>query len=660
LAILVPILLGYLYYAFSFRPLDSFQGIYMVPEDAVYIVETFKPIENWEQISRSEPWQFLKQNAYFAELTRNANEIDQVIQNNKKIFSFIGSRQILVSAHVHRPNDYDFLYIVDLQEVSRLAPLKSWMKKLTGEGYRLNFRNFQDQEILELTNVATKETLYMSFVKNLLLLSYTHTLVENSIRQMENPVIGRDLNFQEVYRNVSEKGMMKVYFQYRVFNKFLKVYTGEDDEAITALSKQLLFTAMSLDLDRANLISLEGYTNIAQDVPSYLLAMQKTGKGKLSIARIAPQRTGLYMSLGFNGFRNFYEKLEETYQKDPAFYKEYMDNMDQIERFLNINIQEHFFDWIDNEVAFIQTQPTGLGRENEFAMVLKAKSGKKAQENLDFISRQIRRKTPVKFKTFAYKGYNISFLSIKGFFRLMLGKLFSKLERPYYTIIDDFVIFSNHPQTLKSIIDDYTAGRTLEKHDNYRSFSRNFNTASNIFIYIQTPVYFNNLRGYVNAETWKDLQTNRKYFTNFSDMGFQLTSNGNTFETRLKVQFRDEDALKALNELLASAPTPDLFPLDSLLALTRVDAEEIFSIDDISPEDLNAKKYEEKHPNGELKLEVGLRDGLKQGPYREYDEAGNLLVKGRFKNDQRDGIWRFYDANGRETARKRYRDGKEL
>ncbi|MEQ9167460.1 MAG: hypothetical protein RLO12_14480 [Fulvivirga sp.] len=65
------------------------------------------------------------------------------------------------------------------------------------------------------------------------------------------------------------------------------------------------------------------------------------------------------------------------------------------------------------------------------------------------------------------------------------------------------------------------------------------------------------------------------------------------------------------------------------------------------PEDLNDKKLTESFPNGQLKFEVPLKDGLKHGRYEEYDSLGNLIIKGRYKNDQKSGTWKFYDSEGK-------------
>ena len=44
---------------------------------------------------------------------------------------------------------------------------------------------------------------------------------------------------------------------------------------------------------------------------------------------------------------------------------------------------------------------------------------------------------------------------MKGFFRLFFGGLFDKFEKPYYTYVDDYVVFSNKASSLLSFVEDY-------------------------------------------------------------------------------------------------------------------------------------------------------------------------------------------------------------
>src|SRR4029079_13454363 len=140
----------------------------------------------------------------------------------------------------------------------------------------------------------------------------------------------------------------------------------------------------------------------------------------------------------------------------------------------------------------------------EVAVILQTSDIEKARKNLDMVVKKIRHRTPVKFKEVDYKGYKMSYLSVKGLFRVLLGKFFAQYDKPYYTIINDKVIFSNHPQVLESMIDDHLSGNTLEKQEYYRDFRKEFDSESVVFIYINTPVLFGTMRNMANKETKKD------------------------------------------------------------------------------------------------------------------------------------------------------------
>ena len=96
---------------------------------------------------------------------------------------------------------------------------------------------------------------------------------------------------------------------------------------------------------------------------------------------------------------------------------------------------------------------------------------------------------------------------------MILGNLLSKLEKPYFTIIDRYVIFSNHPQTLKSIIDDYESGNTLVNSVEFYNFSKNFSRKQSVFLYIQTPLLFTNIEEFVGTQAWANMKKNKDYIS---------------------------------------------------------------------------------------------------------------------------------------------------
>ncbi|MDJ1491643.1 DUF3352 domain-containing protein [Cytophagaceae bacterium DM2B3-1] len=639
-------------YQYYLSPPENFQAIYLVPKNAIYIIETSEPIKSWQKLSSSKAWKFLQTQSYFGELTSGANALDSMINDNKELFDQFGSRHVLISAHNYKRTDYDFLFIVDLEKAGKLKFLQDYLTNLNGQaGYRVSQRPYNGITITELYDKQSRQTLYLAFISNLLVCSYTNSLVEASIDQREEPVIGRDIRFIEIDKQIDNDGMFKMYMQYSYLDDYMRCYLSEPNEYVNSLSKMLAYTATTIDMDGEEWISMKGATNINDSVSSYMKAMLESGRGKLAAQEVIPQRTAFYVSIAVKNFAEFHNRFEKVMQENSETeYKEYQSNVNKVEGFLKISLKENFINWMGEEVCFVQMQPQGLGRANEFAAVIQADDIEEAKRQMEFIGKQIRKRTPVKIREVDYKGYPIHYMAVKGFFKPILGKLFQKLDKPYFTFIDDYVVFSNHPQTIKSFIDDYEAKQTLAEQEAYKTFVDKFESSSNIFVYIQTPVLHNNLKGFVSAETWKDAEKNKKYIVAFPEVGFQLTGEETLFDTRFIVRYQEPSEVP--EPVLTVSTDSTLVVSDS----TQVEDEE----EDVYIEDLSTEKYTENYPDGKKKLEVSMKDGFRDGSYREYHANGEIKIKGRYKADQKDGTWKYYDESGKLVNRKKYDNGKEI
>ncbi|HEY8402011.1 MAG TPA: DUF3352 domain-containing protein [Cytophagaceae bacterium] len=661
LSVLLLGLIGYGLYTYYLSPSDNFRSIYLVPKDAVYIIQTSNPIQSWKKISNSKTWKHMQKQPYFAELTSSANSLDSMIQNNEQLFDILGSRSVTVSAHVYAPRKYDFLFIVDLEKASKLNFIQDYFTNLNSSEYRITSRNHNGNKIYEFYNKKDKSTLSLTFIKNLLVCSYINKLVEASIDQQNEPVIGRDLNFIEMAQQVDDDGLFTIYLQYSRLDDLMRCYLAEEDESVNSLSKSLYYTGLNVNLEKDDKLSMIGVTNINDSVSSYLKAMMLSGKGKLNAQKVIPQRTAFYMSLAVDNFQVFYDNFKQLMKEGNAKeYAEYEKNVQQIEKYLKISLQDNFIKWIGNEVAFVQSQPKGLGKENEFAVVIKSKSKKEAIDNLNFIAKQIRKKTPVKFKEFDYKGYPVNFLSVKGMFKVILGNFFKKLDKPYYTVIEEYVVFSNHPQTIKNFIDDYVNQKTLEKSEEFNDFIDNFSTASNIFIYVHPPILHDNLKGFVSNDTWVSVNKNKDYIVCFPHIGFQMNENNAMFETRFISSFRDltpiaKEQPVERKEFHASVSQS----LDTLIEEENTSKAVVIEPDDeIYLDDLDVKFHKEYYDDGSVKLDVDIKNGVKHGNYTEYYPNGKVRIKGKYRNDKKDGTFRFYDEKGKLIEKREYSEGE--
>ena len=643
-SIVLLLILAYLVYSFTTTSYkDKINPIYLIPDDAVFIIDTQSPINTWDEISNSPIWHHLQQNNYIKEVTESLNNLDKTFKEQKKIIQFIGERDFLTSIHVYKPKKYDLFYTVDIDNLSKLNFLKNAITKLAGKGFKITKRQYHEKEIIEIYDKKERETLYISFIKNQLIASYTHLLVEKSIDQYKEPKIGRNLNFIEINQETTKDGLFRFYTQYKYLNKFISCFTKNANASILeTIDKSWMFSGFDVLLKEDNLILAEGYTNFNDSSENYLQALQNSGKGERTIANIAPKNTALYTSIAFDGFTSFHKNLEVIIEENKTDFKAYTKQILEIEKMLNINVKEHLFSWIGDEIGLLHLNDVISKKEKNIAFVLTTNNINDTKEKLNFLLKQIKEKTPLKFKKINYKNHSINFLDLKGFFKILVGNMFSKMEKPYFTIIDDYVVFSNKPNTLKEIINNKLNNNTLASSDKFNEFNDLFEEESNFFTYINTPYIFEELLSFTDYETKKQLQKNKDYMISFSQLGLQLTSENTYFESYLAVSHQDPAIVK--KELITdyqqklSEQKEDIATEN--IELTK---DTFFILPEIFPTDLSASSFKKYTNDGVLKFEVELNDGFKHGTYKEYYKNGSLKIKGKFKKGKKTGTWRGYN-----------------
>lgn len=635
-----------IYYWFYLTPDKNINAFYLVPKDAMYIIETNNPIDNWKRFSKSDIWKFLKKQEYFGEIGHNADYLDSLINENSTLFNLFGNRDILISAHKTSAKDYDFLFLVNLKKGSKIGFIEETIEQvLKASGLRVETKEFKNKTIISAYNRATKETLYFSMVQNYMLCSYTNQLIESSIIEVEEPHLGRDENFLNIYNETEEDGLCKLYVNYAYLDEFMQCYSNEQNPMIKDLSNILLYSGLKVEVED-EFCSLEGNTNINDSIDSYLKALMLSGKGEITSQKILPSRTAVFHSLGFVNGPKFYRNLLTVLQLDERGYKEFENNKRTIEKLLKINLERDMMSWVDNEVAYAENEPSKYTEHlDDIMVVMKANDIDYAKERLDFIAEQVKKRTPAKFRKVDYKNYVIQYLDIKGVFRMFFGKLFSKIEKPFYTIIGNYVIFSNNPRTIVSVIEDYESGNTLEKNQEFDDFIDKFNKQSTIFSFISSNKQFPIMVKKMDAKTRKSSLENEIYFKSFPQVGFQITEKENKFYTNVRLNF--------LEYKPEAAETIDSAALQEESAQDMLD-----SMDDIQR--FISEKFENNvirdfYANSDkLRFEAETKKGELHGRYREFYETGELKLYGKYRRGEKRGVWRYYNKEGILEKKERF------
>lgn len=704
-----------------FKNVNNRNPYTLVPDDAIFIIETKNLNDGWNAISTSKIWNHLKQNQYFADINESAASLDSLMKYNKTMDMLLSDRQMVVSAHMISPTDYNFLFVVDVQKAGQATFLMEAMNLFSD--YSVTKRDYMGIEIIDMLDVKTKETLSFSFIDNLMVGSYTSSLLEKAIDQRDSEYWIKNKRFQ-LAKDETESSLFNFYINYNIIPEYLRCYMSESSELVDALSETMAYTTLKCNLENERL-SMVGYSNLYDSVPSYLNALLQVKPGKMTAFEIIPDNAALYMPMCFNDFNDFFEKLKEYYKSsDTTGYEDYNSNILKVEKFLKVNLNEDFFSWIGSEISFVKLQPESNAREEDVVVVIKAKNIDDAHAGLDHLLRQIKRRTPVKFEETEYKGYPINYLSVKGFFKMFLGKMFGKLEKPFFTYIGDYVVFSNSDSQLMDFIDSFSTGKTLEKNEAFMNFKNDFEEEANVTAFIQMPKIYQYLYFYGKESTRDSIKQNKDLLLSFVRIGFQLVSDGDMFKTSLITE-HDPNALndKTLEKIERSAeelffneydslqfkvdltgvPTSNNEPLtlyyNDKLVMSEgsvidgkphgvwknyyqsgnlqsvikyedgfVSGHCVFYYDN-AEENIKAEMdfiqdeihgdYKEYYENGKPKAWLEIKANLQDGDAEFYYDSGTIKAKGQYAEGLMDGKWKYYSETGQELGKKKFSEGVE-
>ncbi|MGD0711993.1 MAG: hypothetical protein ABR968_12535, partial [Bacteroidales bacterium] len=109
-----------------------------IPDDAIYIIETSNLTKGWSTLSDSKMWKHLLDNKHFASISKHAATLDSLIKDNSTMDILFSDRQLLVSAHMISGKDYDFVFVVNMKQASKILFVKDYIKSIIGAyGYTM-------------------------------------------------------------------------------------------------------------------------------------------------------------------------------------------------------------------------------------------------------------------------------------------------------------------------------------------------------------------------------------------------------------------------------------------------------------------------------------------------------------------------------------------
>ncbi|MGM0612342.1 MAG: DUF3352 domain-containing protein [Bacteroidota bacterium] len=600
----------------------------VIPDDAVFVFHTTNFSRGWKEAKESDFWKSLQKTEKFAEINKSAIALDTIISKNKTVSRFLENRPILISAHMTSTYDYKSLITVDLRKISKIADIKDFaLPVLKAYGYDYNKMNYKNHELIQVNDKDKANSFYFSFIDNLMIVSFNEKLIKHTLDQKDKSSLSNTPKFNEVKNQTSQWSTFRFFFNYSKLEDFIRVYQNPAQyKAITDGLKNADFSGFDMNISDHNIL-LEGQTSLDIAASDLMKELNQINPGKPAAFKILPQNTALYLSFTFRDFNNFQTVLEKQYKlQDSLAFNNYKKRVEQINKLLSINIEDYLTSWVGNEIAFLKLQPDQETKIKNSVLCMHAKDINQAENKLAELNTQVRKKLPAGFEYKNYHGYPVYYLNVNGLFRFFFSDLLSRIDKPYYTFINDYVIFSNNISDIYRMIDAYITEETISFNEEFMDFTSSLNNKAPLSIYVQTPETMKFLYAHANTRTKTQLEKNKEVITAFSRAGIQFIPASGNINTNIAIQ-HDPYGLYKMNLRQMESATTDLYSIT------------------LKNKDFNLSIPQNQSQNSTFfKL--------------HYDDSEIVKASGRLKRGTPDGDWRFYYPNGNIEAVVHYSKGE--
>lgn len=600
----------------------------LIPHDAIYILESEKPMEHWKGFHKSPFWQYLKMYPGFHELNSDAEYVDSLITSNEWLVSILGDNHFIMSAHMISKNDYDFLFAFDLKSASQLKLENMLLDKILNEDeYEVTTEEYKGKNVVFIRETQSDDVLHLVQIDNYLVCSYEQNLLFASVDIEENSGFTNQTSFDECYSRVSRSGLAQLYLNYQWIDEFAQIYI-KPHPYFEELEYNLAFSAFDMDLLPSS-VEVKGFSTSPDSTSPYMKLLYTYGNGKLEYDQVVSRRAAYIQSIHLSDPKVFYPELLRIRNEQRNGNRLIL----YLQKVLDVSLEKDILPWLGDEIAIVQNAPSSKEYgATDLVVCIKMSDPSLANEKLKLINKQIRHRTPLKSKTMLYRNHWISYFELKGFMQFLLGESFSNLKRPYYVMLQNYLLLSDNPKSLAAMIEDFENNFTLENDPAFREYVSQ-QTEFCLFSYLNGPQIIPWLAK--NGRAIDDLETSGPYISYINQLFLNFKVEGNLLDTRLKLIYSNDP------ENIAELPIDSLYELYTIKDDRMLDSA-IFS----RLVDYKEGKYLRYYEDGSLMIMSDSKEGEFNGTYLEYYRNGQLKQKGKYKKGQKRNQWEYYDPEG--------------
>ena len=362
----------------------------------------------------------------------DVNNFNQIVKNTP-FRTILSTEKIIAAAELSRLGGYDFLYIVKTKDKN--AVIEQFTR--SNAHYNPISHNFKGQVIYEF-KLPNNDLVAVAMINDLILFSKESILIEQGIDQYND--YKHSITHQAGFKALKEKfNAQKLPIALFCQTKFISLVseifsTPTQTTQLQNIEKFADWAGISWQAAQKN-VAVTGSFHLQKN---YLEPIGTTSSSlKFSkIGKYLPSNTAV-------AFQWQFEK--NTYLIDKSEYKNYWSS------------------WATGNITYAIIQPTQTNFKNDIVFFVENTNSQDCKNKLKEWSSNLG-----ELKKEKYLNTEIIQVTKTDFLAYRFGNDLNTIQNPYYTVLNEYVVFSNSEATIKTIIDRYNFNQTLSQNSSYQ------------------------------------------------------------------------------------------------------------------------------------------------------------------------------------------------
>jgi len=457
--------------------------------------------------------EILKSQHLFSELIGENNyeqmaSLKDHLLSKPRINSLINQQCIYISLIPADKRKIDILYTTQLSPDAAIVQLQAALRTA---GVLI-----EEQKNISKISLADSSVFYLGMKENVLLLSSSKEPVLEAMAAKFDKN-NEFVNYIKSNTRISKNSLAELHIDFAALPKLLKsVLPGKLTGELSILDNQNSFASLVYNYSKDKIL-LTGPTQ-NNDAHSYYQLFAGLIAQKITLTNILPANTANYSVFTMGNYGNWKPALDKWFVSQKT--KEAVDDViEKHNKKFRLDLNQVFPKYFKDQIMSFQLSTT------ERLGAINLVNGDKTDQLLLELS------TDYDDEIRIFREENILYA--------YFGEPFKKFKRPYYTIIDNYMVFANNASTVQSFLNSYKNNRLLIDDTDYSSTMNLLPNTASISFFVDLKHSKDIFRRNIYLPYYRHI-TSKDGLIDYTSFTYQLSGDNGKFQTNVLINKKPE------------------------------------------------------------------------------------------------------------------------